>query len=168
MSYDFLMDPDGQDLVYSAGKMGYTQSIRELLRNKLYISFRAFKGEYFYNTDFGIYDKNIFLNKTVTKNQVDAYLISEINSFEEVDELRSFQSEYDPANRIYSLTFVVRTITEENGIFTINMLPPGEQIKYPDPQDRIEAALCEVPTVENSNAFYELLNFELPTDLYWL
>ena len=167
MSYDLLLDSDGQDMVLNKGKFYMTSSARELLRQRLYILFRAFVGEWFLNTEFGLYDKSIFLSKGVTQNQIDAYIVNKINQIPEVDTILSFESEYNNSNRVYSLTFVIK-VGEDTGVYRINLTPPGVEISYPDPQGELEGFICDAPNLELTNAFYEMMNFGLPGDIAWL
>lgn len=167
MSYDLKLDSDTKDLVLSKGKFYTTSTVREILRQRIYITFRTMVGEWFLNTSFGLYDKDLFLNKRVTKVQVDAYVINQLNQFPEVDNIEFFEGSYDYNTRTYSATFVVKA-NGENGVFKISLAPPGVETSYPDPKDAQETLSCEIPTILNTNAFYEMMNFDLPTDIAWL
>jgi len=167
MSYDLKLDSDGRDLVFSKGKFYTTGTVREVLRQRIYITFRTMVGEWFLNTQFGLYDKDLFLNKRVSKAQVDAYVINKLNQFPEVEVVDYFDSTYDFYTRTYSMTFVVKA-DGETGVFKINLVPPGAEVSYPDPQEDLEALRCEIPDIANTNAFYEMMNFDLPTTIAWL
>jgi len=168
MSYDLALDSDGSDLVLTKGKFRTTQTVRELLRQRMFITFRTFKGEWFLDTTFGAYDTSVFLNKQVTKDSLDAYFISIINTFPEVDVLRSFEAEYDTGTRVYSMTFVV-TAQGETGVYKIDLTPPGVEVAYPDPSGVFDINYqCDVPDVDQTNAYYEYLNITLATDKRWL
>lgn len=167
MSYDLKLDSEGRDLVFTKGKFYTTSTVREVLRQRIYITFRTMVGEWFLNTDFGLYDKDLFLNKRVSKPQVDAYVINKLNQFPEVQNIEFFESSYDYQTRTYSTTFVVRA-NGETGVFKINLIPPGTEINYPDPKEDLETLACEIPNIETTNAFYEMMNFDLPTTIAWL
>jgi hypothetical protein len=167
MAYDLLLDSDSRDLVISKGKMGMTSTVRELLRQRINITFRTLVGEWFLNTQFGLYDKDVFLNKQVTKTQVDAYIVDKLNQFPEVLRLKSFEGSFDGFTRTYSCTFVILT-EDGNGVFRVNLTPPGVEVSYPDPKNDLEALTCEIPDVDNTNAYYEMMNFDLPTTIAWL
>lgn len=168
MSYDLALDSDGSDLVLSKGKFQVTTTVRALLRQRMFITFRTFKGEWFLDTTFGAYDTSVFLNKQVTKDSLDAYFISIINTFPEVDVLRSFEGTLDSSTRTYSMTFVV-TAQGETGVYTIDLTPPGVEVAYPDPTSVFDIDYqCDVPGVDQTNAYYEYLNITLATDERWL
>jgi len=168
MAYDLLLYPEGQDLALSKGKFAVTHTVKELLRQRMYITFRTFKGEWFLNNNFGSYDRELFLNKKVTKDAIDSYFISIINGFPEVDQLRSFEGRYDAATRVYSMTFVVRA-EDETGVYKIDLTPPGVEVDYPNPSGILDIeAECDFPDVDFTNAYYEYLNITLATDKRWL
>lgn len=167
MSYDFKMDSEARDLVFTKGKFYTTSTVREVLRQRIYITFRTMVGEWYLNTAFGLYDKDLFLNKRVSKTQVDAYVINKLNQFPEVDSIEHFEGDYDYYTRTYSATFVVKA-DGETGVFKINLVPPGVEVNYPDPKEDLETLRCEIPDVDRTNAFYEMMNFDLPTTIAWL
>lgn len=168
MAYDLALDSDGKDLVLSKGKFRMTQTPRELLKQKMLITFRTFKGEWFLNTQFGAYDKSLFLDKQITKDVLDSYFISIINSFAEVDVLRDFIGTYNVATRVYSMEFVV-TVGEQTGVYRIDLTPPDVEIAYPDPTGIFDIEYqCNVPDVDQTNAYYEYLNITLATTGRWL
>tara|TARA_Y100000593_G_scaffold94032_1_gene191196 strand:- start:13458 stop:13964 length:507 start_codon:yes stop_codon:yes gene_type:complete len=168
MAYDLALDTDGKDLSLSKGKFKTTQTVRELLRQRMYITFRAFKGEWFLNTQFGAYDTQLFLDKQVTKDILDSYFIALINSFPEVDVLRDFEGTYDVSTRTYSMTFVV-TAQGQTGVYKIDLTPPGVEVAYPDPSSVFDINYeCDFPDIDQTNAYYEYLNITLATDKRWL
>lgn len=167
MSYDLKLDSNAKDLVLSKGKFYITSTVREVLRQRIYITFRTMVGEWFLNTSFGLYDKELFLNKRVSKNQIDAYVINKLNQFPEVENIDYFEGSYDGFTRTYSATFVLKA-NGETGVFTINLVPPGTEVSYPDPNDALNVLSCEIPGIDNTNAYYEMMNFDLPTDIAWL
>jgi len=167
MAYDFSLDSDGTDLVLSKGKFKTTLTVRELLRQRMYITFRTFKGEWFLNTQFGAYDTELFLNKQVTKDSLDSYFIALINSFPEVDALRDFLGTYNAGTRVYSMEFVV-TAQGQTGVYKIDLTPPGIEVAYPDPSSSFELDACEVPDVDQTNVYYEYINITMATDQRWL
>lgn len=167
MAYDFLLDDDAKDLVISKGKFGFTQSVRETLRQRMYITFRTVRGEWFLNAAFGAYDVEAFSNKELTKNALDSYFISLINSFPEVELLRSFEATYDPFTRTYGMIFSVDTV-EGTGVFRIDLTPPDVEVAYPDPSSIFDLDACEIPDVDRTNTYYEYLNITLATDQRWL
>lgn len=167
MAYDFALDSDGQDLPIVDGKFSFTETVRQLLRQRILITFRTFKGEWFKNINFGVYDKNLFLNKSTTKGQIDAYLISIISDFPEVDNLKFFESSFDNSTRTLSVTFVV-VAAGEQGTFRIDLTPPDVEINYPDPTQALVIDGCEIPIIAQTNEYYEFINIDLATTSSWL
>ena len=167
MAYDFALDDNAEDLVLSKGKFSMTQSVRQSLRQRMYITFRTFKGEWFLNTNFGAYDPELFLNKGVTKEVLDSYFITLINSFPEVQALQFFEGSYDPATRVYSMTFVV-TADDQTGTYRIDLTPPGIEVAYPDPSGIFDIVQCEIPDIQQTNEYYEYLNITLASTGSWL
>lgn len=133
MSYDLLLDPNSNDLVLNKGKFYATSTIRELLRQRIHITFRTLVGEWFLNTSFGLYDKDVFLNKSVTKVQVDAYIIDKLNQFPEVLSVKSFEGSFDNFSRVYSCVFVVTT-QDGTGVFSVNLAPPEQRLSIQTPE----------------------------------
>lgn len=169
MAYDLALDLDSNDLSFSKGKFSFTSSVRELLKQRMFITFRTFTGEWFLNTEFGAYNLELFSSKNFTKDTLDSYFITIINSFSEVISLKSFEAEYDGYTRVYSMTFVVVTSDGSTGTYKIDLTPPGVEVAYPDPSDILDLDdACEVPDIDQTNAYYEYLNITLATDERWL
>lgn len=164
MAFDFLLN-ENSDLVIQNKDIALTDSPRDLLKQKILITFRTMTGEWYLNTRFGAYDKNIFLNKAVTKDGIDAYLISILLGFDEVEDIIFFTSTVDNVNRAYSCNFAVRSIAG-NGTFSVNILPPGTEATYPESGLGL-TGVCSTTDSESANEFYELMNIRIPTEIPW-
>ena len=118
---DLLMDiDDARDLVFQNGNCPVTSFPVQAVAQRLFIRLRTFKGEWFYNTVYGVpYFQRIF-TKT-TKGAVDAIFQDQILSETGVKRITEFSSSLNAANRRYSLSFrVLTTDGEESETITIN------------------------------------------------
>jgi hypothetical protein len=118
---DLLMDIDNtRDLVFANGACPVTQFPVQTVAQRLFIRLRTFKGEWFYNTTYGIpYFQRVF-TKT-TKSAVDAIFQDQILSETGVKRITEFTSNLNSANRRYTLSFrVLTTSGQESETITIN------------------------------------------------
>lgn len=163
MAVDLLLDRNTNDLVISTttGDLVRTDSKKSLLRQRISITFQTFVGEWFLNTTFGLIDRTIFFTKPVTKDQLDAFIISKLNAFEEVLEILNFSSEFNKSNRQYDVRFTVRT-DEGNVNLFVAVTPSGQAIAYPSNATQLSSVECELPTIANSSAYYELIHLTWP------
>lgn len=163
MAIDLLLSKDTNDLVISTplGDVTKTSSKKELLRQKISITFQTFVGEWYLNTTFGLIDRSVFFSKPITKAELDAFIVVKLNAFTEVLEIKSFSSTFDTANRQYSVTFTVRT-DEGNVNLFVAVTPAGQEIEYPTNATELSATSCELPTVDNSNTYYEMIHLFWP------
>lgn len=118
---DLLMDIDSRkDLVFENGKCPVTSFPVQTVAQRLFIRLRTFKGEWFYNTLYGVpYFQRIF-TKT-SKGAVDAIFQDQILSEVGVKRITEFNSTLNTANRRYSLSFrVLTTDGQESETITIN------------------------------------------------
>lgn len=109
---DLLLDPVTHDLVIQGGELIFTQNNLEDLRQRMYITFNAWRGEWKLNTNFGIpYRQNIFV-AGATKDIVDTIFLSAVLDFDDITEIVEFTSEFDKAKRDYSITRLIVRTTE--------------------------------------------------------
>lgn len=164
MAIDFLLG-DNNDIVFRDKDFTTTNSPKDILKQKIYIIFQTFVGEWFLNTQFGGYNKDVFLNKQITKDGVDAYFTSILLSIPEVDEILFFNSSFTGSNRTYSCNFAVKSIAG-TGTFTVNLLPPSSEVAYP-PSNTSLVGACAVVDTASVNEFYELMNIRIPLEIPW-
>lgn len=162
--YDLRLDNDS-DIIVQDQDLALTRTAQDLLKQKIYVIFRTFAGEWYLNTQFGGYNKDVFLNKSLGKSGVDAYFISILNSLEEVEEVVTFSSEFAGTERLYTCRFDVRT-TSGTGRFDINILPPGTELSYPSSGIGLDT-ICSTVDASSVNDFYELMNIRIPTEIPW-
>lgn len=154
------------DIVIVDKDLVLTSSVGELLRQRLLITFRTLVGEWFLNTEFGAYNIDLFTNKGITQSRADSYFINIINQYEEVEEILSFTSEFDKIKREYCLIFNVKT-AEGDGVFEINFNQADSLIEYPEATPLAEITSCSFTEADQVNAFYVLLNIDIPTTIPW-
>lgn len=115
------ISPDYHDMVFINGSCTTTQDTRDVVAQRLRILLQTFTNEWFLDTQYGIpyWD---FLGKKVPKQRVDRVLQEKIMKERGVLQLVSFNSTLE--NRVYSLTFSVRTstgVTEDIVISGVNL-----------------------------------------------
>ena len=107
---DFVLKPD-HDLDLTNQSLSLTsdtngQSIAQRLKIKLWM----FKGEYFFNTEYGVpYYQEIFV-KGATKDEVDQIFKTAILETPGVEEIIRYTSEFNRTLRTFTLDFTVRTL----------------------------------------------------------
>lgn len=108
---DILQDSTG-DAIFINGPLtqdGITYKAQDVVAQRLRIHLRTFLGEWDFNTTYGVpYFSRIF-QKGVSKQTVDNIFREQILSEAGVLEIQTFSSSFDPLNRQYSASFVVRT-----------------------------------------------------------
>lgn len=168
MAFDLALDNDGKDIVLEKGKIATTSSVKQLLKQRMYITFRTLRGEWFRNVNFGAYNRELFFNGNATESSINAFFITLINSFPEVETLKIFEGEFLRETRSYRITFAVDTIEGTQGNYTVDLVPPGIEVPYPDPTNVLSQDACEVPEISTANQYYEYLNITMATDERWL
>lgn len=164
--FDLLLK-DGDIVLNNKRDFSLTSSLKDLLKQRMEITFRAFTGEWFLNPSWGAFNKDLFFNKKVTKEILDSYYRDIILNFPEVLSINFFESVYEKGTRIYSFTFSVDTLEETFG-YKINIIPPGVEVNYPYFPTELEAIGCVSGVdAETQNLLYELLNIELPSNIPW-
>ena len=113
----FKLDANGDIEVDNNGKMLLLATKQELVKQRLQIKLKTFKGEYFLDTSFGIPyrdtgDGKAIIGKGFTKKDIDALYVAAINEDPDVNSIEYFYSEYDSVQRWYNLSFEVRVDDE--------------------------------------------------------
>lgn len=109
----FKLDANGDIEVDSNGKMLLLSTYQELVKQRLQIKLRTFKGEWWLDTSFGIPyrdtgDGRAIIGKGYSKTDIDALYIAAIKSDEDVLSIKTFSSTYNPVTRLYDLNFEVK------------------------------------------------------------
>lgn len=113
----FKLDANGDIEVDNSGKMLLLATKQELVKQRLQIKLKTFKGEWWLDTTYGIPyrdtgDGKAIIGKGFTKKDIDALYIAAINEDVDVNSIEYFRSEYDSIQRMYNLSFEVRTSDE--------------------------------------------------------
>lgn len=114
---DFYLNPLTGDLDITGGRMSITKQVEELARQKLHITLKTFKGEYFANRLFGIpylaNDNNpVQLLEKNTKDLLDLEIKSAILDTEGVTEILSYSSNL-ASDRSLTVNFTALTESGE-------------------------------------------------------
>ena len=109
----FKLNDNGDIEVDSSGKMLLLNTYQELVKQRLDIKLKTFKGECRLDTTFGIPyrdtgDGKAIIGKGYTQKDVDAIYIAAIREDRDVQRIDSFNSEYDKIQRIYNVRFEVK------------------------------------------------------------
>jgi hypothetical protein len=162
---DLLVDEDTGDLAIVGGDFELTSTSKESLRQRLELRFGTWKGQWPYNTAFGTpYRQRLFVGGT-TKEQADAEFIAQVNLESDVTQVKNVISTLDNTTRSYVLSRIEAYVNEE--VVNLSLASPQTtNFSYPEPveQEDITFNVCELDQefIDNSNALYELLNFDLP------
>ena len=134
---DLLIDQSTKDLVLDGGDFKVVDSQLDLLAQRLFVRFKTFKRELFWNKSFGIDYLNKVFGINIPKNTVDALFQSEIVSEEMVSELVSYNSTV--SNYSYSCNFKVR-LQESSTVIEYYILQNGDGMTLLDQNGNILTA----------------------------
>lgn len=164
---DFALDPVTGDLDFSGGGMNVILTNLMSLRQRLYLRFSIWSGDWYFDESFGFPYRSYISKKTI-KAVLDGRIRSEVRLEPDVLEISSFQSVMDVVNRSYQCFFTVVTTEGEE----LNLAFTGaDQYLYPTPEEG-NATLCgdDGAIIEFKNKLYYLINFRLPQygDSTWI
>lgn len=129
----FKLDANGDIEVDSNGKILLLSTYQELVKQRLQIKLRTFKGEWWLDTSFGIPyrdtgDGRAIIGKGYSKTDIDALYIAAIKSDQDVLSIKSFSSTYNSITRLYDLNFEVKV---RNGdLLTSSYVPVWNEETY--------------------------------------
>ena len=108
---DFLFSQEKKDLVLEGGDIKLIDSQEDLLAQRLFVRFKTFYKELFWNRSFGIdYINNVF-GRARPKTSVDTIIKDEILKEPMVSDILSFSSSV--SNYYYSCSFSVQLKSQE-------------------------------------------------------
>jgi hypothetical protein len=123
---DLLLLETTNDLEILNGNLTIAARNDVNLRQKVSITLQAWQGEWILNTDFGIpYRQNIFGERIISKEEVDAIFIAKIKEKPEVIEVLVFESEFNAAQRKYDITDL-QLRTNEGEVVTFSIANPDD------------------------------------------
>lgn len=107
---DIFLDQAEEDIVLVGGDLKITPSRQDELIQRLFVRFKTFKREWFWNTNYGVdYINEVFGVRKSTAT-IDILMRNEINKEVLVDSITSFSSQV--ADYKYSCRFEVRMVGE--------------------------------------------------------
>lgn len=108
MPKDFEIGTDG-DLTLTAGDFVFVTEALQVAQ-AVETTLRAFRGEWFLNTNFGVpYFQSILGARMVTKEEFDAIIKAAIVGVEDVNRILAYESSFDRGNRVYDVSFTADT-----------------------------------------------------------
>ena len=130
----FKLNSDGDIGIDGNGKMLLLATKQELVKQRLQIELKTFKGEWWLDTSYGIPyrdtgDGKAIIGKGLTKKDIDAIYIATINNDPDVNTIEYFYSEYNPIQRTYNLSFEVKT-DDELLLSIDSAIPAWEEVTY--------------------------------------
>lgn len=108
---DYLLDQNSNDIVFDAGDIKLVSDEVDLLAQRLYLRFKTFKRELFWNRAYGIDYINQVFGNARPKITVDTLFKNEILSEVLVDQIISFTSSV--SNYYYGCQFSVKLRASE-------------------------------------------------------
>lgn len=109
MSKNIYLNIITKDFVLTAEKnLRLTDTLTEFVSQKIENTLLFFYGEWFLDFERGI----PYFQKIFTKNPdidlINAIFVREIKAIAEIQEILLFETEYDPAQRIFNVTFEIK------------------------------------------------------------
>lgn len=137
-NYDLLLDDYG-DIVIEEGDLKFVVDKKLALKQRMNILFRAFTTEWWWKQSWGGLNKQLLFTKGVKQNIIDAWFITKINEFEEVEQILSFSSSINTSERSYTLTFVV-LVDDDSIELTLDAgyIPARSELIYPSEEIYLE------------------------------
>ena len=160
---EFLVDENTGDLDITGNDFNICDNTSQSLRQRIDLRLNTWKGEWDYNTDFGLPVRQRILSGLLDKSQINAEYIAQINLEPDVTAVNNLQSEYDHATRRYRITRI--DVYNDNTLYSLSLIGTEKpNFSYPTPLDAVEFNICSYKQdiISVSNDLYEFLNFDLP------
>ncbi len=131
---DIFLDQTKEDIVLVGGDLKITPSRQDELIQRLFVRFKTFEREWFWNTSYGVdYLNEVFgIRKNV--NTIDILMRNTINKELLVESILSFTSKVEDYK--YSCSFTVKLVNEET-TKTIYFLVNENNIYLTDGKNRL-------------------------------
>lgn len=164
---DFALDPITGDLDLSGNQMNIITTNQKSLRQRLFLRFAIWNGDWFFDDAFGFPYRSFIPKKTV-QSVLDGRIKQEVRQEPDVLEISDFRSTMEVTSRTYACYFTVHTLEGEE----VNLAFIGEDpYNYPVPSEG-NISLCgdEDSVIKFKNKLYYLINFQLPVygDKTWI
>lgn len=163
---DVQMDPVTGDLDISGNTMHLIDSNQISLRQRLWIRFSVWTGDWYFDELFG-FPYRAFIGNKVTKSVLDGRIKAEVRAEDDVLDITDFTSTMDVVVRSYTCYMTVTT--REGDV--INIAFSGEkQYSYPTPSDNAVSLCGDDQWIKWQNKLYYLINFRMPEygDATWI
>lgn len=117
---DLRLDTATHDLTFDGFDFELTNDDDESVAQRLKIRLRFYKGEWFFNTEFGVPYYQDILKKQADIGTVDAIFRSQILSTPGVDTLLQYSSTFTSALRQFDVDFTVKTESASELVLTFS------------------------------------------------
>lgn len=110
---NLYIDPATGDITTTVqGNLRLTTTLSEYVSQKIENNLKTFKEEWFLNPDLGLPYFNRILIKNADLDDINTLFSAEISKITEVEEIISFETDYDNVKRKYFITYQVRITGE--------------------------------------------------------
>ncbi|AXN57971.1 hypothetical protein [Acinetobacter phage ABPH49] len=155
---DLQMDPVTGDLDISGDGLNLITSNQISLRQRLWIKFSVWAGDWFFDESFG-FPYRTFISKKVMKSVLDGRIKQTVREEPDVIDITSFNSAMEASSRSYECYMTVTTNEGED----INIAFTGSsQFAYPTPPEDGVTLCGDNQWIKWQNKLYYLINFRLP------
>ena len=160
MSFDLLLDDSG-DLEFTNNDFVAVSTIEDSFKQRIGLRLRTNRGEWKFDTTYGVPYTNEIVGQQIPKREVDAILQAETLREEGVDLISNFVSDINFFTRSYSAAFDLTTPTGQLAVTIPSQIV--DPYTYPVGVEKDLTISCDLlDLVVQSNELYELLNNELP------
>lgn len=163
---DLALDPNTGDLDFSEGTLALITSNQVSLRQRLWVRFTVWQGDWFFDETLG-FPYRTYISKKVMKSVLDNKIKQTVNLEPDVLQITDFTSSLNVYTRTYQCYFTVYTAEGEQ----LNLTFIGsDEFSYPIPPAN-GATLCgDEAWITWQNRLYYLVNFRLPSygDVTWV
>lgn len=134
---DLFFDQSKRDIVLEGGDIKLIENQLDLLSQRLFLRFKTFSRELFWNTSYGIDYINRVFGRARPKTTVDALIKSEILNEPMVKEITSFSGSIN--NYYYGCSFTV-TLKAEDTVVSYYLLQNENGLSLTDESGKILTA----------------------------
>lgn len=161
----FKLNTDGDIGIDSSGKMLLLSTYQDLVKQRLQIKLKTFKGEWWLDTSYGISyrdtgDGKAIIGKGLTKSDVDAIFIAAIREDSDVRSIEYFKADYNSINRDYSLSFEVKVDDALLSSYSI-ATPAWEEETYTYNENLISSS-CRISFQDWAETLHPIVHTYLP------
>jgi len=160
---DLLADEATGDLNTDGNDFNFVATTSQSLRQRIELRVNTWQGEWAFNTAFGLPVRQRIMTQSLTKSQIDAEYIAQINLEPDVTGILNIQSDIDRNSRDYKLNRV--EVYTDEGSYDLGVINPDEvKYSYPKPAvlDELNVCIYDGENIEISDKLYGFLNHDLP------